>query len=284
MALGLVTVAILTTIIVVDSLTQQEAPPQIFRDILWLLLVLLILIIGVYWALVAFRLRYHLNRNGLTIQWGPTQYVIPFEEIQVITSTQSLAGPITFKGFNMAGLRFGWGETAEHQPLRFHTTAPLTNSLLVVTPEQAYVISPQSPEAFIKAWQVRQTIGPNQHWVQHMRHSWPLNTPIFTDRLAWLLLGLSGLACLTLLGYLAFTFYDLPSLLPIRFNALGEADRIADKSTLLLLPGVGAATLALNAVLGSIIYSQEKIAAYLLWGSTIVLELCLWVAMLQITT
>jgi uncharacterized membrane protein len=101
--------------------------------------------------------------------------------------------------------------------------------------------------------------------------------------LAWWLLGLAGLICLALFGYLAFIFPDLPASLPVHFNALGRADRIDDKSTLLILPAAGAIVLIVNALLGELFYRQEKVAAYLLWGSATVMQICLWVALYTIT-
>ena len=46
----------------------------------------------------------------------------------------------------------------------------------------------------------------------------------------------------------------------------------------------GAIVLGLNTLLGSLIYRREKVAAYLLWGSAIVMQIFLWLAVLTITT
>ena len=62
-----------------------------------------------------------------------------------------------------------------------------------------------------------------------------------------------------------------------------RADRIADKLVLFTLPAAGAIVWLTNAILGSLIYRREKVAAYLLWGSSIAMQLCLWVAVLTIT-
>jgi uncharacterized membrane protein len=75
----------------------------------------------------------------------------------------------------------------------------------------------------------------------------------------------------------------LPRSLPIHFNAFGVADRIADKSALFTLPLAGAAMFVVNAILGSLVYRWEKMAAYLLWGSALTMQICLWVAVLTLT-
>ncbi len=282
-SLGVVLVSGVASVYLVDLLIQPSSPAEIFRKIIWLLLTLIILGIGLYLALIAFRLQYHLNRNGLAIQWGPAQYIIPFEKIETIIPGKNLSTAITFRGVNIAGLRFGKGEAAEYGSVKFRTTAGLVDSLLVVVKSgQSFVISPRSPETFLKAWRVRKPLGPNQQWSLELRRSWPFDSPLATDPVAWLLLGVSALACLASLGYLSIIYPDLPSLLPIHYDGSGQA-RIAEKSTLLLLPAVGAIILGANAIFGSLIYYAEKVAAYLLWGSTLALQLCLWIALLYIT-
>jgi uncharacterized membrane protein len=102
--------------------------------------------------------------------------------------------------------------------------------------------------------------------------------------LTWGLLGAAAAVYLALIGYLSLIYADLPAALPIHFDALGQADRIAEKSTLLTLPAAGGIVLGLNAILGSFIYRWDTVAAYLLWGSAIVMQVFLWIAVLTITT
>lgn len=284
-SLGIVTLAVFLALFLGDSLLYQSDPLEIFISMAWLLLALLILGSALYWTMIAFKLCYHLTRNGLTIQWGPLQYVIPFDKIKTIIYGHNLPTPPTFRGINMAGLRFGRGELAEYGPLKFHATAALAESLVVVTPHQSYVISPRQPDNFIRAWQARQTLGPTQQWSMEIRRSWFWNMPLLTDRLALWLFGLAFLICLSLFGYLALIFVDLPATLPIHFDALGQADRIAEKSNLFLFPAAGALVIGINIVLGNLIYLyfREKVAAYLLWAATIVMQLSLWIALLNIT-
>jgi hypothetical protein len=283
--LGLTTMAGALAVFLITRLPQQSSLPQVFTLLVGILLVLGIMGIALYWAIVAFRLHYDLNRNGLAIQWGLVQQRIPFENIERVIPVKNLPALPAFKGinFNLGGIRFGWGELAEYGRLRFHSTANLAESLLVVTPHYTYVISPLQSDQFIHAWQTRQTLGPTQKWIPGVRRSWPFNYPLLADPFFWGFLGLSALACFALFGYLSLTFPQLPRSLPIHFNAFGLADRIADKSALFNLPIVGALTLALNTVLGSLIYRWEKVAAYLLWGSALTFQLCLWLAILTLT-
>jgi hypothetical protein len=282
-SLGVAIVCGAAAIFLINLLSQQSDLFVVFELLVGLLLALVIIIIALYWATIAFKLHYYLSRNGLAIQWGLALHRIPFENIQTIVPGTALPAPARFWGLNITGLRFGWGELAEYGLLKFHSTASLANSLLVVTPEQTYVISPRQPDRFLKAWQARQSLGPTQAWPTGMYRSWPLNTPLLIDPLAWWFLGAAGLVCLGLFGYLAFIFPELPASLPVHFNALGRADRIANKYTLLVLPTIGAIVLAVDALLGELVYRQEKVASYLLWGSAVAMQICLWVALLTIT-
>ena len=271
------------TIFLITLLPQQIDRLDTFQLLVGLLATLALTGIALYWALIAFRLQYDLNRNGLVIRWGLARQIIPFDSIEKIVPGQSLSPSPEFGGYNLAGLRFGRGAWTGYGQVKIFTTAPPANSLLVATPDQAYLISPHDPDEFLTAWQVRQGLGPTQKWSTGVQRSWPLSHPLFTDPLAWWLLGVAVVAFLALFGYLSLIFADLPPALPIHFNALGRADRIADKSALFTLPAAGAIVLGLNTLLGSLIYRREKVAAYLLWGSAVVVQLCLWIALRTIT-
>ena len=96
------------------------------------------------------------------------------------------------------------------------------------------------------------------------------------------MLGSAALLLLALLGYISLNYLDFPQALPIHFDSLGRADRIASRVFLFTLPAAGAIVWGINFILGSLIYRREKIGAYLLWGSTIAMQLGLWMALLTI--
>ena len=268
----------------VGILLQQDDPVKMFQWLMALFVVLLIIGLAVYWAIVAFKLHYRLNRNGLAIEWGLGQQRIPFDNIQQIVSGESLAANASYRGISLAGLRFGTGELSGYGPLKFRTTAPIESSLLVVTSNQSYVISPQKPENFLNAWQIRQPLGRTQNWAEDARRHWPLNIPVLNDQLMWALLGAAAFLLLSLLGSISLNYADYPGALPVHFDTLGRADRIAPKIELFILPVVGGIVWLANAALGTLIYPKERVAAYLLWGCTAVMQFCLWIALLTITT
>lgn len=282
-ALGAALVFAVLVLLLLNSVSRPETPAQFFQAVIGLLVALGLTLTALYWAVAALNLQYHLNRNGIIIQWGFTRQYIPFSHILDIVPGHVLEETPTFKGLNLAGLRFGWGKLAGYSPLRFRTTAPPADSLVVITPQATYVISPQRPEGFINAWRARKTLGPTQQWSQSISRRWPFDTPLISDVLALWLLGLGALLLLALFGFISLSYSALPAALPIHFDSLGRADRIAPKVFLFTLPAAGAIVWAINLVFGGFAYRREQVGAYLLWGSTIVMMLCLWVALFTIT-
>jgi uncharacterized membrane protein len=271
---------------VLDLILNQDRFAAAFVLFVGFLLALLITINALYWAVITIKLNYQLDRNSLAIQWGLTQYHIPFDTINAVISGQDMgqdmAAAAQFWEINVAGLRLGRGRMNDNSPLKFRTTASLADSVLVTTARQTYVISPRQPERFLRAWQERQALGTTQQWPATIHRSWPLNAPLLADRLAWWFLGIAALLWLILAGYFAWNYADLPASLPIHFNALGRADRITGKFTLLILPAAGAIVWLVNALLGELIYLKERLAAYFLWAGALVMQVCLGVALRMI--
>ncbi|MDX1522159.1 MAG: PH domain-containing protein [Anaerolineae bacterium] len=254
-----------------------------FGPLVWLLIVLVIFGIALYGSIIAFNLRYFINRNGVIIRWGLEQHFIPVDTIKTILPGDRLPAPPSFEGINIGGLRLGRGKVAEYGSLRFHTTATTPESLIIVTTDQpSFVISPQNPHQFIKAWQDRRPLGPTQKWLPEIKRVWPLNTPLFTEALARRMVSIGLLLSLVLLSYLLFVYPDLPRLMSLRITAL-ETSRTINKAGLIFIPLAGIGIVVFNAVLGNLIYKSEKVAAYLLWGSTIFTQLCLWISLLFLT-
>jgi hypothetical protein len=71
-------------------------------------------------------------------------------------------------------------------------------------------------------------------------------------------------------------------MLSFHFDALGQADRIAGRIQILRLPQVALLMLVLNLGLGIILYRRQRIAAYLIWGGGLILQLLVWGAVLTI--
>ncbi len=254
-----------------------------------LLLDLVVLVLLLYWSVAALRLHYRLDRNGLVICWGASRLIVPMERIQAVMLGNEIgsAGDTTpgwraFRGLGWGGLRVGRAQLTDDKPARVFTTASMAQSTVVLTPDHAYVVSPRDHRAFVEAWRVRRPLGPTQYWREEEQRVWFLDLPLWRDRLAWALIGLGLLANLALHSYLTLIFEGLPTMLSFHFNVLGQVDRIASRVEILRLPQVALLMLALDLGLGLVVYHRQRVAAYLVWGGGLVLQLLTWGAVFTI--
>lgn len=235
-----------------------------------------------YWLYGLLTLRYHLDRNRLFIRWGPTWQVIPLPEIERVEIEPHLASPLRYRGAWWPGYWAGHGEVAGVGVALFYATASAAQQVILVTPTLAYAISPPDPGAFLREFELRRDMGPTQ-WVEQSSHR-----PAFTrwafwsDRMAQGLLALGGLTVATLFGRLCWRYPSLPVRLALHFNALGQVDRIGERSELFALPNIGLLILAVNLVLGFLLYRRERMGAYLVWGSVTAVHVLLWLALGQL--
>ena len=82
--------------------------------------------------------------------------------------------------------------------------------------------------------------------------------------------------------FLAIRFPGLNELLPLHFDAQGFPDRIEGKNGIFVLPAIGAAVLLANAGLALLAQTRERAVGILLAASAGMVEILLWVAMLNI--
>ena len=121
--LGVALVAGAATLYLLDRLIQSELTTA-FSLLLWFLLTLIVLGLAVYWSIVAFSLKYHINRNGLAIQRGLSQYLIPIETIDRVIPGHDLPQSSIFVGLNVAGLHIGRGRNSRAWPLELSLHRP----------------------------------------------------------------------------------------------------------------------------------------------------------------
>ncbi len=236
-----------------------------------------------YWLYGLFTLKYHLDRNRLFIRWGPTWQVIPLPDIERVEVGPQLTSRLRYRGAWWPGYWAGLGEVADVGLTLFYATAPAARQVLLVTPALAYAISPPDPEAFIREFRLRRRMGPTQ-WVEQSSHRPTFaRWSFFSDRAAQGLLALAGLTTAALFGRLCWRYPSLPARLALHFDAQGRADRIGQQSELFVLPIIGLLVLAVNLVLGFLLYRRERVGAYLVWGSAAAVHVLLWLALGQLT-
>lgn len=221
---------------------------------------------------------YDVDRNAVTIQWGPVKQIVPVESIQrIMLGTEVEGGVKGFRGWRWPGLMQGQGELPEADLTVFYASTALPQQLILVTPSVSYAISPADAAGFIESIKARYELGPTQAVEQTTEHPAYFDWPLWGDRVAHYLLITGATMCLLLFGLVSLRFPNLPPVLPMHFNALGLPDRNGPATQVFILPFIGLFALGANTLLGGLFYRREQVAAYLLWGGTIVVQVLLWI-------
>ena len=245
---------------------------------LTIVLALLTMAVVVYWLTGLHRSGYALDRNQLTISWGVTGQVIPTRLIDQIVPAETVSSRIRFRGGRWPGLWVGQGDVPGIGLTLFNATAAWEQLLFVITDVAAYAISPIDREGFIQAFETRKAMGPTQDVLQASIRPPLFDLPLWTDRVAqWLMIGAVFL-CAALFAYVCLRYPDLPSRIPLHFNAAGVPDRFGGPAEVFILPAIGLLALSVNVLAGVPIYLRERLPAYLLWGGAILAQGLVWVA------
>ncbi len=228
-------------------------------------------------------INYTLDRNAFVIRWGDTREVVPMGDVQRVIAATDIEKGLRFLRLPLPGWWFG---TATHPALgeiRMYATAPLDQQVIIVTPEQSYAVSPYDDEAFLDAFRTRLEMRPTQN-VQHARllpayMQWP----IWGDKPALMLLIIAIALNLLTFGLSAGRFPGAPAQLALHFDNAGVADRIGEKAQLFVPPAIALITLLVNIGIGLALYRKgERLAAQLLWGGSIAVQLLFFVATVTI--
>lgn len=102
------------------------------------------------------------------------------------------------------------------------------------------------------------------------------------DRYFWGMLIVALVVNLGLFAFLILVAPQLPPLVPLHFDTLGQADRIESKDAIYSLPQIGLIMIVLNFAVGALAYRRETLVAYLLGGVAIGAQFLLWFAAISI--
>ncbi len=231
-----------------------------------------------YWVYGLAASSYSIDRNALLINWGPSKQVIPMNEIERGFTGDEVGGRIRFYGARWPGHWVGYGEIGGSGPALFYATEPPRKQVFVATPGLVYGISPADPEGFLESLETRRQMGPTQVVEQSSQRPAILEWAVWHDRLGLTLLGAAALALVGLLGLLTFRFPELPLLVPLHFGSSGAPSRLGPRADVFLIPLIGLISLLANGALGGLLHGRDRVASYLLWGGSLLVQLLTWTA------
>ncbi len=251
-------------------------------------------------AWLCLSLAYWIDRNALTLAWGPIRQVIPIGDVQQIQRGQAVAamlpdaplasGPngqvdqlalaIARRWPRLApvvlyGPDLGVRRRLQDVTVYSVATQPLPDQLLLHAGGRAYGISPANADGFLAALQQQNQLGPT-HLVAHQRH-WPrwMRFPLWQDRFLLILLLAGFIGTLLLLGIAMSRFTSLPFALP-------QWDNL-DRRMIFLFPVFGLAVWLINGVWGLLVYERQRVAAGLLWSGALAAQAAALIALLSVT-
>jgi Bacterial PH domain/Domain of unknown function (DUF1648) len=244
-----------------------------FLLVLWVLASLLIIAYLAYRTLGAFTLEYWVDRDAVTLVWGPTRQTVPVGQIQRVRIGGGSARMPRGKPWHWPCSDRRRAACDGLGMLNSYATRPLDQQLILVTDGESYGISPADPNGFLNALQERHALGVARPLQAELRRPPVWTWPLWRDRVSLVLIGAGLLGVLLMFGTLCFRFPALSSDLPLHFDASGIADRIVPKSGLFALPLIGLIAWVFNLVVGIWLYQRvQQGAAYLLWGGAVVVQ------------
>jgi hypothetical protein len=214
-----------------------------------------------YWTYGCLTLRYHLDRNGLTIHWGDIRQLIPMDRIERLVPGRELPPP-RVAGVSWLGHHVGLATVGDLGNTIFYATHRTHEELLyVVTPTQTYAISVDDEVRFAEELQGHQKMGQLVSLPQVTERTSLASLPFWHDPIAQALALASILAFAVTLGYVFYNYPGLSENIPLAFTPLG----FDNKRELLAIPVTGLGLLAVNLVLGFLVHAWERAVGYLLF-------------------
>jgi hypothetical protein len=240
---------------------------------LWILISLLIFVYLGYRTLGAFTLEYWVDRDLVTLVWGPTRQTVPVGQIQRVLVGGGSSQVRNAKPWHWPCPDRRRLVCSDLGIVNSYATQPLDRQLILVTSGESYGLSPADPSRFMNALQERYALGVGRALQPEMRRPPVWTWPLWRDRMALFLIAAGLLGLLLMFGMLCFRFPALSSDLPLHFDVSGIPDRIAPKSGLFALPLIGLIAWVFNLVVGIWLYGRvQQGAAYLLWGGAVLVQ------------
>jgi hypothetical protein len=283
-ALGLIVGLIIAlTIIGVDvflvrSMNGKDIDLNLYVMALLFVLSIPLLVLWAYWYYGLLTLRYALDRNALVITCGFSQHIVPMEAIERIVPGSDVTVTEGLRGFGWPGYIMGYMRLQGLGQLMVYSTEPLERQLVVVTNSVCYSISPRDTQQFLADFAARRALEPIRAVQQTVEYAPVAVLPVWRDKWFWGTVIMVFLANIVLFALVSKVYKNLPERIPLHFDVQGGVNRVAAKSGLLVIPGIGALVFVVNGLLGLLLHRRERLATYLLTGMALAVQVVLWLA------
>jgi subtilisin family serine protease len=255
-----------------------------------LLALLLLAVLGNFAILTygVWSLRYRLTADRLDLRWAHMTHRIPLVDVrEVLTGAAAREvsrGGARVAGVNWPGYHIGRGLHPRLGPIFYYSAHRRPDQLCyALTPGRVYAISPADAPGFAGEVARRRAALAMAAIAPATADEWGFTgSPFWRDRGAQIVMLLAVAINLALFGYLMIAYPRLPPLIPLHYNIFGVVDRIGFANEIFSLPLIALVILGLNFVAGVLLHRRESLAAYLLFGSTLWVQLLFLFASVRI--
>lgn len=157
---------------------------------------------------------------------------------------------------------------------------PSAECVLVATPTTRFALAPAASADFVEVIYERARMGPVANVALEQERRFDPARLFSGDRLGLTLVVLGLMGSILLFGALMTRFPGLPDVLAVRYSAEGAPELVREKQGLFLLPAIGLMAWIVNGIWGAVLAMRgQQAGSYLLWGGTLVVQLCAFFAL-----
>lgn len=257
---------------ILQAIVQQERRFFILYLIAGVIFFLPIPVVA-YRLFALLRSSYTVDREGIGIQWGLREEVIPMANIEWVRLASDLTFDLPLPAVSVQGAVLG---------ARFHRdlgqieyiASDTSNLLLIATRNRVYAISPKDVRGFQNAFAYNAELGSIAPILVKSSSGNFLVSALLKDKVARFLL-LAGI--FLSFGLLIATSFIIPfrENIPLGFNPIGQGSEGSPSERLLLLPVLSLLMLVLDISLGTYLYRKDgfRIASYLAFAASLIMPL-----------
>jgi hypothetical protein len=281
-----VVILVLTVITVAGfiNLTRADVGPTFLVSLLVSLACFVPIPFFVYRAYALMQADYHLDRDSLAIKWGLRVEDIPLTDIEFIRSADDLTVPLSLPSLPLPGGLIGIRRHPDLGVVEF-LAADAKKLLLVATAKRVFVISPDDPvkltQTFARATELGSLTPAESKSVY----------PSFVVTQAWSS-GLARYLWLTTLflnlGLFIWESLIIPTTPRVALGPqfAGGALETVPSSQLIIFPVASLLLSVIGWVAGLYFYrwEKERVLAFVVWGSSMLMSLSFLIAIFFIIT
>ena len=213
---------------------------------------------------------YTLERDGIRLNWGLRQEVIPIDQIQWVRPARDYGAALPLPLLRWPGAVLGERTLSDQRKIEYMADRS-HNLVLVATQQRIFALSPSQPAEFLRSYARYAELGSIRPLKAQSLFPSFLLARFSKDRPArWLVAG--GLFLTLLLWVGAILAVPGQAQIPWHLSAPGLAAEYAPPMRLLLLPTLNSGAFVMDLLAGFFFYRKEeyKALSYLFWMTGLV--------------